>query len=122
MSLIPLHPVQAAELLNEGRAVLVDVREAHEFAEQRASGAVSRPLSALGRERLDSEPGKAVIFTCLSGLRTSMNAARLAASVQGACYVLTGGLSAWSKAGLPVERDARKPGFGDRFFGRARKG
>jgi rhodanese-related sulfurtransferase len=122
MSLTPLHPAQAAELLKEGRAVLVDVREPPEFAAYRASGAISRPLSTLAATAVSCEPGKAVIFTCQSGMRTAVNAAHLAASVEGACYVLTGGLSAWSKAGLPVERGPAKPGLGALLFGRARKG
>jgi rhodanese-related sulfurtransferase len=120
--LTPLHPVEAADLLRQGRAVLVDIREPHEFAQQRAQGAVSRPLSTLGRTPVNPEPDKAVIFTCLSGMRTSMNAARLAAAVEGAGHVLSGGLNAWTKSGLPVEHDAGRPGLGDLLLGRARKG
>jgi rhodanese-related sulfurtransferase len=122
MSLTPLHPAQASELLQAGRAVLVDVREPQEFAQQRAQGAISRPLSTLGAAPVKPEQGQAVIFTCLSGMRTSMNAARLAAAAEGPCYVLAGGLNAWSKAGLPVERDAKRPGLGDILFGRGGKG
>lgn len=120
MSLTPLDAVRAADLLRQGRAVLVDVREPHEFAAERAPGAVSRPLSALARAPVNPEPDKAVIFTCLSGMRTTMNAARLAAAAGGPCYVLTGGLKAWAKAGLPVEREARKPSLADLFRGRGR--
>lgn len=105
MSLSPLHPLEAHNLLQAGRAVLVDIREADEFVQQRPKGALSRPLSTLGQAPVNAPPGQAVIFTCLSGMRTSMNAARLAASAGGPCYVLAGGLSAWSKAGLPVERN-----------------
>lgn len=107
--LTPLAPLQAAERLRAGRAVLVDIREADEFARRRVGGALSRPLSTFGAAGLRVEPGVEVIFTCRSGMRTQANCGRLAAAVDGEAFVLQGGLDAWSAAALPVEEDHKAP-------------
>jgi 3-mercaptopyruvate sulfurtransferase SseA len=48
-----------------------------------------------------------LIFHCKSGMRTKMNAAKLAARA-GDCdvYVLGGGIEAWKRAGLPTSASA----------------
>jgi rhodanese-related sulfurtransferase len=91
--------------LQRGEAVLIDIREADEFARRRIGGAISRPLSAIGDVPLD----RSVIFTCRTGMRTGANAARLAALVPAPAYVLEGGVDGWAAAGLPVVTDARAP-------------
>ena len=97
---------EARRLLDDG-AILVDIREADEFARERIAGALNRPLSSLSR--LPPSSGKPVIFHCRSGNRTQVNAQRLADVVGGEAYVLAGGLDAWKKAGLPVVTDPRQP-------------
>jgi len=101
--LIPLKPKDVAERLSAGRAVLVDIREAEEFAPRHVAGAVSRPLTRFDPRRLDVDPAREVIFTCRTGMRTGANCDRLAAAVTGDAYVLDGGVDAWAAAGLPVE-------------------
>ncbi|MDA9433988.1 rhodanese-like domain-containing protein [Bradyrhizobium sp. CCBAU 51627] len=102
MSLPKIDPAAARRLIQEG-ALLVDIREAEEFARENISGAHHLPLSRLNEANLAVKAGKAVIFHCKSGARTSMNAARLAAKVNGACeaYILDGGLDAWKRSGHP---------------------
>lgn len=104
-----LTPAQAADMIKAG-AVLVDIREADEFARERIPGARHHALS-----RLDSgnpaRPGdEIVIFHCRSGARTQANDGRLAAATS-ACeaYVLEGGIEAWKKAGLPTALDRKQP-------------
>jgi rhodanese-related sulfurtransferase len=89
--------------------VLVDIREPDEFARRHVKGALSRPLSGFETAHLRIEPGVDVVFTCRSGMRTAANCDRLAARVDGAAYVLDGGLDAWAAAGLPVEADGKTP-------------
>jgi rhodanese-related sulfurtransferase len=108
-TLTPLNPKDAAERIASGRAVLVDVREADEFARRRVKGAVSLPLSRLEQTHLKLDPAKDVVFACRSGMRTHANCDRLAARVEGPAYLLAGGLDAWATAGLPVEEDRRAP-------------
>ncbi len=92
-----------------GGAVLVDIREADEFARSHIAGAQSQPLSQWERAHLTIDPAAGVIFTCRSGMRTAGACDRLAARVSGDAFVLDGGLDGWAKAGLPVETDADSP-------------
>ena len=103
-------PDEAARLLREGGATLVDVREADEHARERIPGARNLPLSRLEEAELAVHQGKPVLFHCRSGARTAGNADRLAAKA-GLCeaYVVEGGLDAWKRAGLLVAEDRRQP-------------
>lgn len=107
--LIALKPADAAARLKSGAAVLIDIREADEYARAHVAGAVSQPLSALEAAPLKLAADRSAIFTCRTGMRTGANCDRLAARVEGDAYVLEGGLDAWTKAGLPVVTDARAP-------------
>lgn len=103
-----LTPAEARTRLAAGRAVLVDIREADEFARSHIPGARSVPLSGWDGAALPAGAGE-VIFTCRSGMRTAGACDRLAARVSGPAYVLEGGLDGWRAAGLPVATDARAP-------------
>jgi rhodanese-related sulfurtransferase len=105
----PLTPPQVRERLNAGRAILVDIREADEFARSHIIGAQSQPLSTWEKAHLSVDPDADVIFTCRSGMRTAGACDRLAARVSGDAFVLEGGLDAWAKAGLPVATNADAP-------------
>jgi len=98
-------PGEAARMLEEGEAVLVDVREAREFARGRIPGAHNVPLSGLAGAVL---PGAgAVLFHCRSGARTVLQAEALAAKAEGRpAFAVAGGIDAWQRAGHPVEGDA----------------
>lgn len=108
-TLIALTPDAVAERLRQGHALLIDIREEDEFARRHIAGAVSRPLSRFEAEALPDMTGIDVVFTCRSGMRTTANAARLAAPVGGQAYVLDGGLDGWARAGLPVEANRKAP-------------
>ena len=107
--LTPLNPDQVAEMLAQGRALLIDIRGADEFARRRARGAVSRPLSTIAQGPAHEAQGRQIVFTCRSGMRTAAHCDRLAAAVGGQAYVLDGGLDAWAAAGLPVEENRKAP-------------
>ncbi len=107
--LIPLTPDKTAELLKQGRAVLIDIREPDEFARRHVKGALSRPVVSLEAASLQGASDRTVVFTCRSGMRTAAHQDRLSAvGGDGAC-VLEGGLDAWVAAGLPVEEDRTAP-------------
>jgi rhodanese-related sulfurtransferase len=107
--LTPLTPAVALARLAAGAAVLVDIREADEFARSHVPGALSQPLSGWEAAHLQIAAGHDVIFTCRSGMRTAGACDRLAARVSGPAFVLAGGLDGWAKAGLPLAVDARAP-------------
>lgn len=104
-----LSPAEVQARIASGRAVLVDIREADEFARAHVPGARSQPLSAWEQAHLTVDPAADVIFTCRTGMRTAGACDRLAARVQGEAFVLDGGLDGWAKAGLPVIEDKAAP-------------
>ncbi len=106
-----IRPRDAAEQMQHGRAVLIDIREPAEHARENIPGARLVSLSRLDRERLAEQirDGATVIFHCQSGNRTNTNAAQLAACAAGEAFVLEGGLNEWKRAGLPTKLDRSKP-------------
>jgi rhodanese-related sulfurtransferase len=107
--LTALTPAAVAERLQSGAALLVDVREADEFARRHVPASLSRPLSAFEAAHLKIEPGREVVFACRSGMRTRAHCDRLRASVDGEAYVLEGGIDGWIAAGLPIAHDRKAP-------------
>lgn len=107
--LTALAPAEVQARLSAGRAVLLDIREADEFARRHVPGAQSQPLSRWESAHLSIAPDADVIFTCHSGMRTAGACHRLASRVSGPAFVLDGGIDAWARAGLPVATDADAP-------------
>ena len=95
-------PERAVELINSG-AVLIDIRESAEHAGENIPGARHHALSQIDTQHPVRAGDTVLIFHCKSGARTNMNAQRLAAS-SGQCevYLLSGGIEAWKRAGLPT--------------------
>lgn len=107
-----LTPIDAATLdkhLKAKKLTLVDIREPDEYAREHIAGAISLPLSKLEAGHVNFETHGEIVFTCRTGMRTNTNCARLAAHVGGPAYVLTGGVEAWKKSGLPVKSNAKAP-------------
>ena len=104
-----ISPTRAAELVRQG-AVLVDIREADEYARERIPGARHHALSRIDKDTPVRDGDAVLVFHCRSGARTRGKAGRLAAA-SSACetYILDGGLEAWKKAGLPVALDRSQP-------------
>jgi len=98
-----LTPEEVARGVQEGRIVLVDVREPNETSLERFPGAVHVPLSSFDPATIPAPPGSEIVFACRSGRRSVT--ASLAAQEQGFDYDahLAGGILAWKAAGLPTE-------------------
>lgn len=107
--LTPIKPQDLKRRLDDGSAILIDIREPNEFAREHIIGARLAPLSALDSHDFDRDHGKAAVFQCRSGNRTAANAARLLAKGFKEAYALEGGLEAWKAAGLPVHFDRKAP-------------
>jgi rhodanese-related sulfurtransferase len=91
-----------ARLMQAGELLLVDVREASEFAAERIPGALLYPLSTFDARQLPPDGPRRLVFHCGSGKRSLAAAERrLAAGAREAAH-LGGGLLAWKAAGLPV--------------------
>jgi rhodanese-related sulfurtransferase len=104
-----ISPADAAKLVADGKAVLVDVREPAEWSETGvAAPAVLLPKSDFdgGQKEwkpfLEKNKGKEIILYCRSGKRAGVVAAALAE--KGVKVANAGGLKDWTAAGLPVRK------------------
>lgn len=89
-------------LLEAGTALLVDVREADEFAAEHIAGAVNMPLSSFQPSQLPDAGGRTIILQCAGGKRSGMALDKCAAAQAVIDTHLAGGIAAWKAAGLPV--------------------
>lgn len=89
---------QFAALIESGKAVLIDVRTAEEFAEGHIAGAVNMPLDAFDPALVPQVAGKQTVLYCRSGKR-SLAAAEMLASATGSATHLAGGILGWQSAG-----------------------
>jgi rhodanese-related sulfurtransferase len=101
MPITTISPLEAHRLIDRG-ASLIDIRSPDEHARERIGGALNIPLNQLSP---GVAPGDILIFHCRSGMRTKQAARQLADAAGGRnCYIMDGGISAWSGFGLPVEK------------------
>lgn len=89
--------LEAQRLAAEG-AVLLDVREPHEWAQARIDGAVHAPLSTLTGGDVPSGP---VVVVCHSGYRSAQVTDVLVAGGRTDVVNMAGGMVAWAQQGLP---------------------
>lgn len=101
-------PETAAQLIRQG-ALLVDIRQPQEHAREHIPQSLLCPLNG-GEPPTELTQASAVIFYCQSGMCSAQNADRLTQQAAPAqVYLLSGGLNAWKRAGLPVNRDPGQP-------------
>ncbi len=99
-------PAQATHLINREDAVVVDVREANEFASGHVLGAKNLPLARMETAAGDSvkKKDRPVIVYCDGTDRSAKALAALKKQGFTRAANLSGGLKAWQDAGLPVEK------------------
>ncbi len=93
--------------IEAGKAVVVDVRERHEYDAGHIAGAHLLPLSEFDPAQLPPVPaGKKLLLQCRSANRCGVAAQQLLASgYKGEINRLAGGMNAWLAAGAPVEQN-----------------
>lgn len=96
----------ALQLINHKNALVLDVREESEFSTGHIRGAKLIPLLKLKDhigelERYREQP---VVVVCRSGNRSATASALLGNRGFTQAYSLAGGMMAWQKADLPVEK------------------
>ena len=101
--LIEIDARTVREWIEREEAVVVDVREAAEYAEERIPGTLPFPLSGFDPEHLPGEPGKKTVLTCFIGHRSAEAAEQLFAAGHTQAFQLDGGLFAWKEAGFATE-------------------
>lgn len=92
----------AKSWIDAGEAVLVDVREPHEFAVEHIPGAALVPLSRFEPGQVPGHVGKRLILSCRSGQRSYTAGTRMIAAGHGPVYNLEGGILHWKQAGFPT--------------------
>lgn len=108
----PVVEIDAATLrqwIEQGRAVVVDVREPDEHARERIPGSRLVPLSRFDPAQVPAPPDANVVLHCKGGVRSAQAAARLVGAGRAGVMHLKGGLDAWKSAGGPTEQNPRVP-------------
>lgn len=93
--------------------LLVDVREADEFANQRATGAVLLPISEFVARHEELPRDRPLLMICQSGSRSASATMFLLQRGWEDVRNVDGGTGAWAMAGLPTRQGPTAPGEGD---------
>lgn len=97
---------QATQLINQGKAAIVDVRDTYDFSTGHLREAKNIPAKELPQRLGDLEKfkSKALIVVCTSGKQSAKAAAQLKKAGFNEVYSLDGGMSAWQAQGLPLAK------------------
>jgi len=101
-----VEPQEAVLKMNHEDAIVLDVREAPEYAQGHIPRARHIPLGELARRigELEKFKDKPIIVACRSGHRSAGACGILAKHGFANVYNLAGGMIAWEAAHLPVEK------------------
>lgn len=97
------------EVLEDGNGTLVDVREFAEYAGERVPDARLMPLGDLDKRHLELDHEKPIYVMCRTGRRSQEAQKKLKALGFKNVINVVGGMEAWKKEELPVERDEKAP-------------
>jgi rhodanese-related sulfurtransferase len=97
-----LSPEQAAELVENGDAELIDVREDHEREAGHIPGSRHLELGSLAERAAELPVERPLVFQCRVGSRSAMAAFAFRRAGFDA-HNLDGGIVKWAARGLPVE-------------------
>lgn len=104
-----VNPAEAARLVADDDAVLLDVRETNEWQAGHAPAATFLPMSRLQDDQHLIPRGRKIVAICRSGARSGRVTLALNEAGYDAVNV-AGGMKQWAAAGLPVVTDAGTPG------------
>ena len=93
-----ISPADAAQLLREKSARLIDVREPWEFALTRIDGSVPIPMGEVpSRAAQELQPGERLVIVCHHGVRSMNVAVWLRRQGFEQAQSMRGGIDAWSR-------------------------
>ena len=98
--------LQAIQLINKRNAIVLDVREAGEYASGHITNSRHIPMSQL-KERINELArfkARPIIVNCGRGTRSAGAIRILKQSQFAEVFQLRGGFAAWAEASLPLER------------------
>lgn len=98
-------PDQAVQMVANEEAIIIDVREQSEWDGGHISGAIFIPLGQVKSRlaELEQYKGKPIVMQCRSGRRSARASAILVEAGFEDVHNMTGGIIAWTKAGLVTE-------------------
>lgn len=98
--------VAATQLINHKNALVLDVREDGEYKAGHVLNATHIPLGKLGERigELEKYKEQPIVVVCRSGNRSCAACALLGKQGFAQAYNLAGGVMAWQKANLPLEK------------------
>ena len=99
-----LTPAEAQRMLAEGNLFIIDVRTPGETKFGKIKGSMLIPLDEIGRRMAEVPQDKRVLLCCASGMRSRVAAGVLWRSGYRELYNLAGGVAAWQRAGLPMQK------------------
>ncbi|CCG40413.1 rhodanese-like domain-containing protein [Magnetospirillum molischianum] len=100
--LVDVSPAEAKSWMDQGTAVLIDVREPYEYGFERIPGALLFPLATFTPAALPSGGNQKIVLQCGTSKRSGIAAQRMIDAGHSVAYHIKGGLAAWKEAGLPL--------------------
>lgn len=99
-----ISPEELDRRLSEGKArpVVVDVREESEYEAGHIARAILNPLGSI--DALDLDKDQQIVLVCRSGRRSASAYEQLTARGYRNLLNLDGGMLAWERLGLPVQK------------------
>lgn len=103
---------EAVTLINRSHALVLDVRDAAEFASGHIAAAKHIPLEVLAERLLELQKykNKTILVNCQRGMRSAKACDILRKAEFSQVNNLQGGINAWLAAKLPVVKNAVKAG------------
>ncbi|HWW06465.1 rhodanese-like domain-containing protein [Collimonas sp.] len=96
--------LQATQLINQGKTLVLDVRDSAAFAAAHLIDSKNIPLKDLPQRmaELDKFKAKNVLVVCQTGNLSAKAVAQLGQAGFAQAYNLEGGIAAWQTQGLPT--------------------
>ncbi len=96
--------LQATQFINQGKTLIVDVRDSAAFAASHLIEAKNIPLKDFPQRiaELNKFKAKNVVVVCQNGSQSSKAVAQLVKAGFAQAFSLNGGIAAWQTQGLPT--------------------
>lgn len=109
-----INPADALEALNNGEAVMIDVREINEVNQERVplDHILNHPMSVILERLPYISKDQNIIVACSGGVRSARIVSLLMQNGYKSVASLDGGLKTWIAKGLPIERNTSLSGCG----------
>ncbi len=105
-----ISPMMAVAKMNDSETLIIDVREAPDYAQSHIENAINTPLSKLSDSlgKIANHKNKPVLITCQNGTRSISAAKILTKEGFEKVFIINGGMQAWEEDyKLPVKLSAK---------------